>query len=144
TAEGLGVSSFSSRASTGAVEVVAEGVAGAQHPQPVETSGSKGGVGVVIGTLLRVRGIRWCLTRHHIPPQGIGGRVVGILLVQRPAGRPDVVLGHRGRQSGESAPSPGPGEVAVRVPPWASINAREMVRPMPEPPWSRLRALSPR
>src|SRR5699024_9744837 len=43
TAEGLGVSSFSSRASTGAVEVVAEGVAGAQHPQPVETSGSKGG-----------------------------------------------------------------------------------------------------
>src|SRR5699024_649491 len=119
-------------------------LAGAQHPQPVETSGSKGGVGVVIGTLLRVRGIGWCLTGHHIPPQGIGGGVGGIFIVKRTGGGHDVLLGDRGSRMVKADPSPGAGEVAVRVPPWASINAREMVRPMPEPPWSRLRALSPR
>ena len=31
----------------------------------------------------------------------------------------------------------------MRVPPWASINALEMVRPIPAPPLSRLRAASP-
>src|SRR5699024_155183 len=139
-----GVSSCSSRASTGAVEVVAEGVAGAQHPQPVETSGSKGGVGVVIGTLLRVSGIRWCLTRHHISPQGIGGRAVGIFIVKRTVGRHDVLLGDRGGRMVKADPSPGRGEWGVGVAPCASVNAREMVRPMSVPPWSRLRALSPR
>src|SRR5699024_8083053 len=50
----------------------------------------------------------------------------------------------RGRRMGKPNPAPGPGEVAVRVPPWASINALEMVRPIPAPPLSRLRAASPR
>ena len=31
----------------------------------------------------------------------------------------------------------------MRVPPWASINALEMVRPIPAPPLSRLRAAPP-
>lgn len=31
----------------------------------------------------------------------------------------------------------------MRVPPWASINALEMVRPIPAPASSRLRAASP-
>ena len=31
----------------------------------------------------------------------------------------------------------------MRVPPWASINALEMVRPIPAPPLSRLRTASP-
>src|SRR5699024_4883596 len=107
-----------------------------------ETSGSKGGVGVVIGTLLRVSGIRWCLTRHHIPPQGIGGRGVGIFIVKRTVGRHDVLLGDRGRRRVKADPSPGRGEVAFGVPPSAPMHAREAVRPMPGPPWSRLRARS--
>ena len=48
--------------------------------------------------------------------------------------------GDSGRRRANTAPRPGPGEVAVRVPPWASINALEMVRPIPAPPLSRLRA----
>lgn len=52
--------------------------------------------------------------------------------------------GDSGRRRANTAPRPGPGEVAVRVPPWASINALEMVRPIPDPPLSRLRAASPR
>lgn len=31
----------------------------------------------------------------------------------------------------------------MRVPPWASINALEMIRPIPAPPLSRLRTASP-
>src|SRR5699024_8725547 len=50
----------------------------------------------------------------------------------------------RGRRMVKTEPAPGRGEVAVRVPPWASINALEMVRPIPAPPLSRLRAASPR
>ena len=46
------------------------------------------------------------------------------------------------RRRANTAPRPGPGEVAVRVPPWASINALEMVRPIPAPPLSRLRTAS--
>ena len=42
-----------------------------------------------------------------------------------------------------TAPRPGPGEVAVGVPPWASINALEMIGPMSAPPLSRLRAAPP-
>ena len=33
--------------------------------------------------------------------------------------------------------------MAVRVPPWASINALGMIRPIPAPPLSRLRAALP-
>ena len=31
----------------------------------------------------------------------------------------------------------------MRVPPWASLNALEMIRPIPAPPLSRLRAAPP-
>lgn len=52
----------------------------------------------------------------------------------------------RGQREAEgkhrSATGPG-GGVAVRVPLWASINALEMVRLIPTPPLSRLRAASP-
>lgn len=51
--------------------------------------------------------------------------------------------GDSGRRRVNTAPRPGPGGVAVRVPLWASINALEMVRLIPTPPLSRLRAASP-
>ena len=47
------------------------------------------------------------------------------------------------RRRANTAPRPGLGEVAVRVPPWASINALEMIGPMSAPPLSRLRAAPP-
>ena len=66
------------------------------------------------------------------------------------------VIGHTGQLRGARdsrvggsrisnlAPCPGPSLWAVMVPPWASMIALLMVRPMPEPDRSRLRAVSPR
>ncbi|NKE10476.1 transposase, partial [Kocuria subflava] len=56
----------------------------------------------------------------------------------------DPVRWWAGSSTVKTAPCPRPGEVAVRRPPWASARALEMVRPIPEPPWSRSRAVSPR
>ena len=42
------------------------------------------------------------------------------------------------------APCPGPSLAAVMVPPCASTRARLMVRPMPDPEFSRVRELSTR
>ena len=96
-----------------------------------------------MGKLLRVGGMRRCCSPIYTP-QGYmfkGWRA----RPSRGAGR-----GHRAaaslsggdswRRRANTAPRPGPGEVAVRVPLWASINALEMVRPIPAPPLSRLRA----
>ena len=105
--------------------------------------GRRRGGEVIMGKLLRVGGMRRCCSPIYIP-QGYmfkGWRA----RPSRGAG-----CGHRaaaslsggdsGRRRANTAPRPGPGEVAVRVPPWASINALEMVRPIPAPPLSRLRA----
>ena len=73
-----------------------------------------------MGKLLRVGGIRRCCSPAYTP-------------------RGYIFKGWRAN----TAPRPGPEEVAVRVPPWASINALEMVRPIPAPPLSRLRTASP-
>ena len=99
-----------------------------------------------MGKLLRVGGMRRCCSLAYTPRgymlKGWRARP------SRGAGR-----GHRaasslsggdsGRRRANTAPRPGPEEVAVRVPPWASINALEMVRPIPAPPLSRLRAAPP-
>ncbi len=50
----------------------------------------------------------------------------------------------RGRVSSNTAPMPGPSLWAMRVPPWAVAMPRAMVRPIPLPPESRVRAASPR
>ena len=50
----------------------------------------------------------------------------------------------RGSRISNLAPWPGPSLWEVMVPPWASMIALLMVRPIPEPDWSRPRAVSPR
>ena len=118
---------------------------------------------MITGKLLRVGGMRRCYALQHIPPWGIfqGWRCcspaytpLGYIFKgwrvrpSRGAGR-----GHRavsslsgggsGRWRVNTALRLGPGEVAVRVPLWASLNALEMIRPIPAPPLSRLWAAPP-
>ena len=88
-----------------------ESVAGAQHPQPVEAGGSRGGVGVVIGSLLWIGGIVGETPRPSCPSRGAFRQGAGV------AGHQGVPFGSRGRPMVNTAPSPGPGEVAVSVPP---------------------------
>ena len=120
--------------------------AGPQQLQPWEAIGKRRGGEVIMGKLLRVGGMRRCCSPAYTPRgymlKGWRARP------SRGAGR-----GHRAasslsggdsvRRRANTAPRPGPEEVAVRVPPWASINALEMVRPIPAPPLSRLRAAPP-
>ena len=99
-----------------------------------------------MGKLLRVGGMRRCYSPAYTPLGYIfkGWRV-------RPSRRAgwgyraasSLSGGGSGRRRVNTAPRPGLGEVAVRVPPWASINALEMVRPTPDPPLSRLWAPPP-
>lgn len=117
--------------------------AGPQQLQPWEAISKRRGGEVIMGKLLRVGGMRRCCSPAYTPRgymlEGWRARP------SRGAGR-----GHRaasslsggdsGRRRANTAPRPGPGEEAVRVPPWASINALEMVRPIPAPPLSQLRA----
>lgn len=81
------------------------------------------------------------------PPGVYFQGVDGAALTQGRAGLPSsLLIVGRGRWGGRrvnTAPRPGPGEVAVGVPPWASINALEMIGPMSAPPLSRLRAAPP-
>ena len=98
---------------------------------------------MITGKLLRVGGMRRCYSPAYTPR--------GYIFKGRRA-RPSrgVGRGHRavsslsggggGRRRVNTAPRPGPEEVEVRVPPWASIYALEMIRPIPAPPLSRLRA----
>ena len=81
------------------------------------------------------------------PPGVYFQGVEGAALTRGRAWSPSSLLtvggGDSGRRRANTAPRPGPGEVAVRVPPWVSINALEMIRPIPAPPLSRLRAAPP-
>ena len=74
--------------------------------------------------------------------QGVEGTALTRGRVWSPSSLLTVGRGQR-EAEGKHRSATGPGEVAVRVPPWASINALEMVRPIPAPPLSRLRTASP-
>ena len=74
--------------------------------------------------------------------QGVEGTALTRGRVWSPSSLLTVGRGQR-EAEGKHRSATGPGEVAVRVPPWASINALEMVRLIPAPPLSRLRAAPP-
>ena len=74
--------------------------------------------------------------------QGVEGTALTRGRVWSPSSLLTVGRGQR-EAEGKHRSATGPGEAAVRVPPWASINALEMVRPIPAPPLSRLRTASP-
>ena len=75
--------------------------------------------------------------------QGVEGAALTRGRVWSPSKPPHCREGGSGRRRVNTALRPGPGEVAVRVPPWASIYALEMIRPILAPPLPRLRAAPP-
>lgn len=115
---------------------------------------------------------RTCLTLYYTPDHGVQGAclrlVAGDLILQRrlqcrgpstislpglrrSRGRPPGCTAQRlwslsvvGRLTMKVVPRLEPALAAVMLPPWASTMALLMVRPMPEPVRSRVRAESPR